>query len=184
MEEHFTQAAPDALLADWKGVVNRGQVEISPEIPGAVDILNFYLERAPTIKVDGYNNVTVELRTLLSKDNITYPSVYDPSILNELPYEWKYRENIYNQFNNNTTISGINYNTQNSTTGRSIRFDFKLTQTEYIELRKFIFNRKYTPFAYNSLIGGFTANTMVAIGKYSMAFLGKLYAVTLILEEQ
>ena len=182
-EEHFTQVAPDALLADWKGGATQGQIEISPEVPGA-EILNFYLERAPTFKVDGYNNVTVELRTLLSKDNITYPTTYNSTILDTLPYDWKYRENIYTQFNNNTTLAGINYNTQNSTTGRSLRLQFRLLKTEYLELRKFIFNKRYTPFAYNSLVGGFALDTMMVIGNYSMSFTGKLYNITLILEEQ
>tara|TARA_R110000751_G_scaffold151676_1_gene256642 strand:+ start:1477 stop:2823 length:1347 start_codon:yes stop_codon:yes gene_type:complete len=182
-EEHFTQVAPDALLADWKGGATQGQIEISPEVPGA-EILNFYLERAPTFKVDGYNNVTVELRTLLSKDNITYPTTYNSTILDTLPYDWKYRENIYTQFNNNTTLAGINYNTQNSTTGRSLRLQFRLLKTEYLELRKFIFNKRYTPFAYNSLVGGFSVDTIMVIGNYSMSFTGKLYNITLILEEQ
>ena len=183
MEEHFTQTAPDALVGDWFGGWAQGSTEISPEIPGA-EILNFYLERAPTFKVDGYNNVTVELRTLLSKDNITYPTTYNSTILDTLPYDWKYRENIYTQFNNNTTLAGINYNTQNSTTGRSLRLQFRLLKTEYLELRKFIFNKRYTPFAYNSLVGGFSVDTMMVIGNYSMSFTGKLYNITLILEEQ
>ena len=33
-QEHFTQAAPDALLADWKGGAVQGQVEITPSVPG------------------------------------------------------------------------------------------------------------------------------------------------------
>ena len=181
--ELYTQVAPDALIGDWLGGAVQGQIEISPEVPGA-EILNFYLERAPTFKVDGYNNVTVELRTLLSKDNITYPTTYNSTILDTLPYDWKYRENIYTQFNNNTTLAGINYNTQNSTTGRSLRLQFRLLKTEYLELRKFIFNKRYTPFAYNSLVGGFAVNTMMVIGNYSMSFTGKLYNITLILEEQ
>ena len=163
--------------------------DISPygdelEVSGGDGTLNFYLERAPTFKVDGYNNVTVELRTLLSKDNITYPTTYNSTILDTLPYDWKYRENIYTQFNNNTTLAGINYNTQNSTTGRSLRLQFRLLRTEYLELRKFIFNKRYTPFAYNSLVGGFSVDTMMVIGNYSMSFTGKLYNITLILEEQ
>tara|TARA_R110002096_G_scaffold231091_1_gene420797 strand:- start:174 stop:1439 length:1266 start_codon:yes stop_codon:yes gene_type:complete len=183
-KELFSQAAPDVLIGDWKGGATQGQTEISPEVPGTDGPLNFYLERAPTFKVDGYNNVTVELRTLLSKDNITYPTTHNSTILDTLPYDWKYRENIYTQFNNNTTLAGINYNTQNSPTGRSLRLQFRLLKTEYLELRKFIFNKRYTPFAYNSLVGGFPVNTMMAIGDYSMSFTGKLYNITLILEEQ
>jgi hypothetical protein len=192
--EQFTQSPPDALPIDWLGGATQGElgwlggavqgeIEISPEIPGE-GTLNFYLERAPICKVDGYNKITVELRTLLSKDNITYPTIYNANILDELPYEWKYRENIYNKFNNNVTWGGTNSHSQNSTTGRSIRFDFKLTKEEYLELRKFIFNKRYTPFTYNSLVGDFAADTLMAIEDYSMSFTGKLYTVTLILEEQ
>jgi hypothetical protein len=183
-EEHFTQITPDTLPVDWMNGAIQGEIEISPGVPGNIGILNLYLESAPICKVDGYNKITVELRTLLSKNNITYPPTYNANILNELPYEWKYRENIYNKFNNNVTWGGTNSHSQNSTTGRSIRFDFKLTKTEYLELRKFIFNKRYTPFTYNSLVGDFTVDTLMAIEGYSMSFTGKLYAVTLILEEQ
>ena len=172
---------PDALLMELEdGDINPYGDELQVAAPGIL----FYLERAPVVEVQAYNKIEVTLNTMLHKENITYPAAFNSVILDELPYEWIFNETVYNVLNNNVTLGGVNYHSNNSTTGRGIRVNFELRTTEYLELRKFMLNQKYTPFAYNTFVGGFAPGTMMRIGKYKMAYSNQLYSVSLVLEEQ
>jgi len=174
----------DQIIAiDGPITMTLDQTDVNPFGDELPDSLLFFIDKAPDQSIVSYAQSMVNLSIRLDKSGLVYPNIFDPLIIDKLPYEWQWAEKRFIDYDVNENFDGVINTSNDDVSGRVIDLSFTLNESECIELRKFVFNNRYESFMYNSFVGDFAPNTAMRIVNQTFNYNSNIYKVKLRLEE-